>query len=61
MKIFKVKFKGVWPVGNCCIIAARNTKQARYIASKTLYTSEFKVNEVDISEPCVIEYLSGDY
>jgi hypothetical protein len=32
MKIFKVDFEGVWPVGNCLIIAAKNHKEAKSIA-----------------------------
>lgn len=61
VKIWKVEFEGVYPVGNCLIICAPTLKEANKIALKTCYTDKFKIKEVDISKPCVIEYLSGDY
>ena len=62
MKIFKVEFEGVWPVGNCLIIAANTQQEAMGIAQKTMtHTNEIKVIEVDINEPKVIVYLSGEY
>ncbi len=62
MKIFEVDFEGMWPVGNCLIIAANNFEEANFIAAKTIsHTKKFKVKEVDVSESKVIVYLSGDY
>jgi len=62
MKIYKVDFEPMYPVGGTLIIAANNMKEAVDITIKTItHTNEFKISEVDISEPCVIEYLSGDY
>lgn len=62
MKIFRVIFEGVYPVGNCLIIAAHNLYQAQKIAEKTiLHTKDIKVFEVNINEQKVIEYLNGDY
>ena len=62
MKIFKVKFEGVWPVGNCLIILAEDYWQAIKIASKTIaHTNKFEVEEVIQDKQKVIIYLSGDY
>ena len=62
MKIYKVNFEGVWPVGNCLIIAAKSIEEATEIASKTItHTKLFNVIEVNIKKPCVIVYISGDY
>lgn len=64
MKIFTVDFEGLFPVGNCLIIAANNKKEALEIASKTIEHQQVSlesISEVDISKPCVIEYLDGDY
>ncbi len=61
-KIYKVEFRGMWPVGNTLIIAASNIEQATDIARETItHTEKFEVKEVEINAPCVIEYLSGDY
>ena len=62
MKIFKVKFEGLYPVGNCLIIAANTQQEAMGIAQKTIaHTNEIKIIEVEINESKVIVYLSGDY
>lgn len=62
MKIYKVDFEGIYPVGNCLILAARNMQQAEEMARETItHTSIMKVEEVKIDQPKVIEYLSGDY
>ena len=64
MKIYSVDFVGLYPVGNCLIIAATCKEQAYNIAlTKVTWQglSLDDVNEVDISKPCVIEFLSGDY
>ena len=62
MKIFKVDFEPMYPVGCCLIIAANNIDECRHIVMTTIkHTTVWVINEVDISKPCVIEYLSGDY
>jgi hypothetical protein len=62
MKIYKVDFEPVYPVGCCLIIAANTIGEAKKIAARTIaHTKEFTVKEVKIDEPKVIEYQSGDY
>ena len=62
MKIWKVNFEGLYPVGNTLIIAAESSDDAWEIAKKTIaHTAPNTIEEIDISKPCVIEYLSGDY
>ncbi len=62
MKIFKVDFNPEWPVPSGLIIAAENHNKASIIASKTItHTNEFTIKEVDVSEPCVVFYESGNY
>ena len=62
LKIYRVEFKGMYPVGNCLVLAAFNQEQAEEMAKKTItHTTEMVVNEMTINEPQVIEYLSGDY
>lgn len=64
MKIYSVEFEGLYPVGNCLIIAARSKEEAynmalRKITWQGLYLENVK--EIDISKPCVVKFLSGDY
>ena len=62
LKIYRVEFNGMWPVGNCLVLVAFNQEQAEEMAKKTIaHTTEMVVNEMTINEPQVIEYLSGDY
>lgn len=62
LKIYRVEFEGMWPVGNCLVLSAYNQEQAEEMAKKTItHTDEMVVNEMTINEPQVIEYLSGDY
>lgn len=62
MKIFEVEFEGVYPVGNCLIIAAENFGQAMNMAKETLkHTKDFTIKEVYLDNPKVIAYLNGDY
>lgn len=62
MQIFKVDFYGMWPVGNCLIIAATDVEEATKIAAETIkHTDKFTVEAVRTDKPCVIVYLSGDY
>jgi len=61
LKIYRVEFNGMYPVGNCLVLAAYNQEQAELMARQTiLHTSEMVVNELTLNEPQVIEYLSGD-
>lgn len=62
MKIYKVDFTPMWPVPCGLIIAAHTAQEASDIASKTVtHTKMLTIKEVDITEPCVIFYESGDY
>jgi hypothetical protein len=62
LKIFRVEFDGMYPVGNCLLLSAENQEQAEEMAQKTIsHTDIMVVNELTINEPQVIEYLSGDY
>jgi hypothetical protein len=62
MNLYEVNFKGVWPVGSCLIIKAKDLKEAKKIASKTItHTTEFSVSKVDMTKSGVVVYLSGDY
>jgi len=62
LKLYRVEFEGVWPVGNCLVLVAFNQEQAEEMAKKTItHTDEMVVNEITINEPQIIGYLSGDY
>ena len=62
MKIYKVEFEPMYPVPCGLIIAAYTAQEASDIASKTVtHTKMLTIKEVDITEPCVIFYESGDY
>ena len=62
LKIFRVEFDGVYPVGNCLVLAARNQDEAEEMAKKTIaHTTDMVVNEMTINESQIIEYLSGEY
>ena len=62
LKIYTVDFEGMWPVGNCLVLAAISQEQAEQMARDTIqHTSQFVVTEVVLDKPQVIEYLSGDY
>lgn len=61
MRVYSVDFVGMYPVGNCLIIKANDFQEAVTIAKETLFTSEYTIKEVDLSESGVIIYLSGDY
>ena len=62
MKIFSVEFDGMWPAGNCCIIAAHSLSDAQRITRNTIiHTDKIVVYEININNPKVIVYLSGDY
>jgi len=62
LKIYEVIFDGVYPVGSCLILAAKDINQASEMAKETIkHTSKFVIVELPIDEPKVITYLSGDY
>lgn len=62
LKIFRVEFEGMYPVGNCLVLAAYNQEQAEEMTRKTIgHPDKFVVNELALKEPQIIEYLSGDY
>ena len=64
MNIYEVDFVGMWPVGNCLIIKAKNMKETNAIAENTILHEQerpIKVKKVDLSKSGVIVYLSGDY
>jgi hypothetical protein len=64
MKIFEVEFEPVYPIGCALIIAAETFEQARDMAYEQIEHRDktpIVVKEVDISQPKVIVYLSGDY
>lgn len=62
MKLYKVEFEGMYPVGNCLIILAEKIKEARNLAQETIkHTKVFNVEEVKMDKSKVVEYLSGDY
>ena len=64
MKIFSVKFKGVYPVGSHCIICAEDITRALALAKKQISHTQINfvdVTEIDISKEKVISYASGDY
>lgn len=62
LKVYRVEFDGMYPVGSCLVLTAYNQEQAEEMASKTIkHTDKFVVNEVSLVEPDIIEYISGDY
>ena len=62
MKIFKVTFDGIYPIGSTLILAAENKEMAEEMARETIaHTDTFVVTEVDVSKPVIIEYLDGNY
>jgi hypothetical protein len=62
MNLYEVQFKGLYPVENCLIIKAKDRREARKIASKTItHTEKFTLKIVDMSKSGVVVYLSGDY
>lgn len=62
LRIYRVEFAGVYPVGNCLVLAAFNQEQAEEMARATIkHTTDIVVNEMSINEPQVIEYISGDH
>jgi len=62
MKLYKVEFESVFPVGNCLIIIAESKKSAEKIAEQTIvHTGEFEVIEIPMVKEGVVVYLSGNY
>lgn len=62
MRIYKVTFDPEWPVPYGLIIAAHGIDECDKIVKKTItHATEWTIEEVDISEPCVIFYEDGVY
>ncbi len=62
MKLYEVDFEGVWPVGNCLVLKAKDAAEAQKIVSETIkHTQQVMIKEVDMSKSGVVVYLSGDY
>lgn len=62
MNVYKVEFKGVYPVPCGLIVAANSKEEAAVMARDTIkHTDDFEVEEVCIAEPGVIFYESGEY
>ena len=61
LKVYKVDFKPIFPVGSCLIILAKDKRKATKIAKETIvHTSEFTV-ELHPSKEGVVIYMDGDY
>ena len=62
MNVYNVDFVGMYPVGNCLILAAKNKKEAQKIAEETItHTPVGKIKKVNMKKSGVIIYLDGDY
>ncbi len=62
MKFFEADFQAEWPVPCGLIIAAENEEQAMEIAEKTVtHTNVRSIREIDVTEPRVMFYRSGNY
>lgn len=62
MKIFKVEFDCMYPVGCGLVIAANDRAEALKIARETImHDYPHSIEEVDLSKPTVIFYQSGEY
>ncbi len=62
MKIYRVLFEAMWPVPSGLIICAETIAEAHRIAEDTVaHTHVEGVEEVNIDEPGVIFYESGNY
>jgi len=62
LKIYKCDFPATWPVGCCLVLAAYDKPEAEKIARETIrHTDDIVVNEMELQNPQVIVYLSGDY
>lgn len=62
MKLFKVDFEPMYPVGCGLVILAENVQDAADIASETImHTNTFSLEEIPMDKPGVVFYKSGDY
>lgn len=62
MKLFKVDFKPVYPVGCGLVILAETMHKAEIIATATIvHTDIFDIEEISMGEAGVVFYQSGDY
>lgn len=61
LKLYSVKFEGVYPVGCHLFLFAESKKEAKEIAEKTItHTEVIGVREVKPKKG-VMSYASGDY
>lgn len=62
MKLYQVDFEGMYPVGSCLILLAKNKSEARKMANEEVTHTKVKgVEEVKMDKAKVVVYLSGDY
>ncbi len=62
MRIYKVYFKCMYPVGCGLIITAPDMASAEIIADETLFHTKYeRIEEIKLDKPKVIFYASGDY
>lgn len=62
MKLFKIDFKPVYPIGGCLVLLAESVSKAAEIASNTImHTSKFSVEEIPMGKSRIVVYRSGDY
>ena len=62
MNVYDIDFEGVYPVGNCLVLAAKDKREARKLAEKTItHTKVIGIKKVNLNKTGVICYLSGIY
>ena len=62
MKIYEIDFSPMYPVPSGLIVAAKSKKGALKIAQEVIkHTKPIGIKEVNINEPCVVFYESGNY
>ena len=62
MKLYQVEFDGMYTVGNCLILIAKDKREARKMAEKKITHTKVKsINEVKMDKSKIVLYLSGDY
>lgn len=62
MKLYKVDFDGMYPVGNCLILLAKDKKEVKKMANEEITHTKVKgVEEVKMDKAKIVVYLSGDY
>jgi hypothetical protein len=62
LKVYRCEFDPIYPVGCCLVLVAYNQEQAEAMARATIkHTHDIVVNELTLTTPQIIEYISGDY